>query len=239
MDKFLYNYIVSDLMENIRIKQAQNLIDKASEKNNQIVPFKKPQNGTINVENFENLFKDIIHAEEFIYSSLPSHNLSNKEAKLFTDYLLSARKNIDSLLIDFKVIEKDKEKVDISALSSKTLFITTKNNFKKSLKKIGVDVQRIIVANVPLKIEDMKEINPKIPEPAMKGIEKKVEHAHNDIKRKINSLNPEKIIVLAEDDLNGQLLGKRAEEEYSASTYLNNNLKDLSETGLVDILTNS
>ncbi|MCL2115487.1 MAG: DUF2100 domain-containing protein [Methanobrevibacter sp.] len=223
-------------MENIRTKQAQNLIIKASEKNNQSIQFKEPQNGTINVKNFENLFKDIICAEEFIFSSLPSHNLSKEEAKLFTNYLLSARENIDSIMADFKIIEKNKDKFDISLLSSKTLFITTKNNFRKSLKKLGVDVQRIIVASVPLRIEDIKEINPKIPEPAMKGIEKKVEHIHNDIKRKIGSLNPEKIVVLAEDDLNGQLLGKRAEEEYNALIYLNNNLKELSEVDLIDML---
>ncbi|MDR2966633.1 MAG: DUF2100 domain-containing protein [Methanobacteriaceae archaeon] len=225
-------------MENIRIKQAQNLIIKASEKNNQSIQFKKPQNGTINVEIFENLFKDIIHAEEFIYSSLPSHNLSNEEAKLFTDYIISARENIDSILADFKVIKEQGDKFDISLLSSNTLFLTTKNNFKKSLKKLGVDVQRIIVASVPLIIEDIEEINPKIPKNAIKGIEKKVEHIHNDIKRKINSLNPEKIIVLAEEDLNGQLLGKRAEEKYNALIYLNNNLKDISEIELINVLTN-
>ncbi|MCL2156529.1 MAG: DUF2100 domain-containing protein [Methanobrevibacter sp.] len=226
-------------MENIRLKQAQNLINKASENKNQGLHLKKPENGTINVENFENLFKDIIHGEEFIYKSLPSHNLSGKEAELFTNYLISARENIDSILADFKVIEKDEDKFDMSSVSSKTLFITTKNNFKKSLKKLGVDVQRILVASVPLKIEDMNKINPKIPKAAMKGIEKKVEHIHNDIKRKIDSLSPEQILVLAEDDLNGQLLGKRAEEEYNASTYLDNNLKDLSETELRDILDNS
>jgi len=60
----------------------------------------------------------------------------------------------------------------------------------------------------------------------------------DDIKRKINSLDPEKIIVLAEDDLNGQLLGQRAEEEYKALIYLNNNLKDLSETELIDMIIN-
>ena len=226
-------------MENIRIKQAQNLINKASEKSFQPNQFKKARDGTINVEYFEKLFKDIICAEEYIYSSLPSHNLSSHEAELFTNYLLSARENINSILADFKVIEEETDKVDISSLSSKTLFITTKNNFKKSLKKMGVDVQRIIVASVPLKIEDINEINPKIPEKAMKGIEKKVEHIHNDIKRKINSLNPKQIVVLAEDDLNGQLLAKRAKEEYNASRYLNNNLKDFSQKELIDLLKNS
>lgn len=226
-------------MEDIRFKQAQDLLEKAATCSYGDIKLKVPQSAHIDVKKFENIFKDIISGEEFIYSSLPTHNLSKSEAKEFISYLISARDNIDSILADFKVIEKQDEKIDIAKLTDNTLFITSKNNFKKTLKKLGVDVQRIIVASIPLDVDDMKEINPKIPEAALSGIKTKVEHIHNDINRKKQSLNPEKIIVLAEDDLNGQLLGKRAEEYYDAIIHLNNNLKDLTDVDLIEIIENS
>ena len=226
-------------MEDIRFKQAQNLLEKAASRADGDIKLKVPQSGYIDVKRFENIFKDIISGEEFIYSSLPTHNLSKDEAKEFISYLISARDNIDSILADFKVIEKQDEKIDMAKATDNILFITSKNNFKKTLKKLGVDVQRIIVASVPLNVDDMKKINPKIPETALSGIKTKVEHIHNDINRKIQSINPEKIIVLAEGDLNGQLIGKRAEEYYGAIIYLNNDLKDLTDLDLIEIIENS
>jgi hypothetical protein len=226
-------------MENIRLKQAQQLLKKSAAKLKGSFKLKDPKSGHIDVKNFENIFKEIISAEEFIYTSLPTHNLSEDEAKEFTEFLVLARANIDSILADFKVIDKEEEKIDMGKLTETILFITSKNNFKKSLKKLGVDVQRIIVASVPLEVDDMKEINPKIPEQALEGIKTKVEHIHNDINRKKQSLHPEKIIVLAEEDLNGKLLGKRAEEYYDAIVHLNNDLKDLTDIELIEILENN
>lgn len=230
---------MNDLMNDIRFKQAQHLVEKAATRADGTTKLKVPQSAHIDVKRFESIFKDVISAEEFIYTSLPTHNLSKEEAEQFTKFLILARDNIDSILSDFKVIEKQTEKIDMAELIDNTLFITSKNNFKKSLKKLGIDVQRIIVASVPLDVEDMKEINPKIPEAALNGIKTKVEHIHNDINRKIKSLNPDKIIVLAEEDLNGQLLGKRAVEHYDAIVHLNNNLKDFTEIDIIEILENS
>lgn len=225
-------------MENIRLTQAQSLIEKTAGKNKKTLKLKNPKAGHIDSKKFENIFKNIISAEEFLYSSLPFHNLSKEEAKKLTDYLISAKESIDSILYDFKVINKEEKSIDMDQLTSKYLFITTKNSFKKILKNLGIDVARIIVTGVPLNIMDMKEINPKIPENALKGIEKKIEHAHNDIQRKIEALNPEKIFVLAEEDTNGILLKKRASEQYSANSYLNNNLKDLTENDFIEFIEN-
>lgn len=226
-------------MNDIRFKQAQHLVEKASTRIDGNAKLKVPQDGHIDVKKFENLFKELISAEDFLYSSLPTHDLSKEEAEEFIKSLISARDNIDSILADFKVIDKQEEKVDLGELTENVLFITSKNNFKKSLKKLGIDVQRILVASVPLDVEDMKEINPKIPEAALNGIKTKVEHIHNDINRKKQSLNPEKIIILAEDDINGQLLGKRAQEHYDAIVHLNNNLKDFTEIDIIEIIENS
>ncbi len=65
--------------------------------------------------------------------------------------------------------------------SKDLLILTTKNSFKKSITKLGVDPQRIVVAGVPLDIEDMKLLNPKIPETALLSIKKKIKHVKNDI----------------------------------------------------------
>lgn len=226
-------------MKDLRLKQAQSLLKKSAANSEENFKLKSPNASDINLKRFENIFKDLIAAEDFIYSSLPKHQLSKEEAEKFTKFLISARKNIDSILVDFNVIEKKEEKIDISNLTENILFITSKNNFKKILKKLGVDVQRIIVASVPLNVLDIKEINPKIPESALKGIETRVKHIHNDINRKKSSLHPEKVIVLAENDLNGQLLGKRAEEIYDAIIYLSDNLKDLNDIELIQLIEDS
>ena len=52
------------------------------------------------------------------------------------------------------------------------MILTTKNSFKKTITKFGVDPQRIVVAGVPLDPEDMKILNPKIPEAALDPINK-------------------------------------------------------------------
>lgn len=70
----------------------------------------------------------------------------------------------------------------------------------------------------------MRRINPKIPEGALKGIEKKIEHLKHDIERKLESL--ERVIVLGEDDKSTRLLAERAGELYGADARLRENIKD-------------
>ncbi|MDL2271369.1 DUF2100 domain-containing protein, partial [Methanobrevibacter sp. OttesenSCG-928-I08] len=214
----------------------ETLILKSTERSKTNFKLNEAESGIIDTKLSESALKNLIKSEDFIYKSLPNHQLSKEEAIEYTKYLIATRDYIDLQLVNFKVLEKEKEQINIDDLTSDILFITSKNNFKKTLKKIGVDVQRIIVADVPLVIEDMKEINPKIPENALKGINKKIEHVHNDIERKTSSLNPSKIIIIAENDINGTLLAKRAKEMYNADVYLNDNLKDLTDLDLKEIL---
>lgn len=223
-------------MKSVRVKQAQDLLLKSSKKTNRVLQLKDAEEGTIDVALFEDAFKSLIEAEEFIYKSLPSHSLTKEEAAKFTKYLIDIRNNINEQLSNFKVIEMEVEEIDLNELTSSVLFITTKNNFKKILKKLGIDVSRIIVADMPLEIDDMKKINPKIPDAALNGISKKIEHIHNDINRKKDSINPEKIIVIAEKDINGELLAQRAAEQYNASSSLVDNFKDLTENDIKSIV---
>lgn len=215
------------------MKQAQELISKVDNTTNEL---KSPKKGKIKVETFEKMFKTLIEAEEYIYTSLPSHELNEKEANDFCSELIKARESIDEILSDFGVIKKVDTKEKIKKLSQDYIFITAKNSYKKKLNKLGIDVSRILVSTVPLEAEDMLIINPKMPEKALKGIDTKIQHLKNDINKKIANLNPKKIFLISEDDLNGQLLKKRMEEKYSANCYLKENIKDLSENELLSIL---
>ena len=221
-----------------RMKQAQDLIQKSTKKSTKNTIFNEAESGIIDVKLSESALKNILKSEDFIYSSLPNYNLSKEEAIKYTHFLLAARENINEQLMNFNVINRIVDEINIDEITNDVLFITTKNNFKKTLKNLGVDVQRIIVADSPLLIEDMQEINPKIPDAALKGIGKKIEHVHNDINRKTASLKPSKIIVLAEKDINGTLLGKRSKEIYNAKIHLIDNLKDIVDTDLKEIIEN-
>jgi hypothetical protein len=223
-------------MDKNRSNQAENLIKKAGSSSNSLEIIKEAREGIINVQVFEKTMKNLIESEDFIYSSLPSHKLNLKDSKLFTKQLLDARENINEMLADFGVLEKEKSENKISDLSQGILIITTKNNFKKTLVKLGIDVQQIVVAGVPLEVEDMKEINPKIPEAALQGISKKIEHTKNDINRKIENMGLKKVLVLAEPDINGEILGKRSKEFYNAHVNLESNLKDISTDRLIEVL---
>ena len=65
------------------------------------------------------------------------------------------------------------------------LFSPAKVTSKRSLTRWGVEPQRIVVAGVPLKAEDMLLLNPNIPESALEPIKKKISHVKNDINRKM------------------------------------------------------
>lgn len=223
-------------MDKIRLKQAENLIIKASTGTNNVERMKSAQEGTINISSYEKAIKELISVEDYIYSSLPNHKLDSKNAEEFTNKLISVRENIDDILRDFGVLKKIDLEEQVDTISKEVLIILPKNNIKKSIVKLGINAQNIVVASVPLKVEDMKEINPKIPDNALKGISKKIEHINNDIKRKMESSNLKNILVLAEPDINGKLLTKRAKEMYGANIHLEDDLKNISGDKLVELI---
>ncbi len=214
-------------MEEFRIKQAQSLLRDATTSKTGEVKLKSPKEGSINVKVFEKLLNHLFEAEEFIYSSRPTHELDIETATLFTSKIIQVRTEIDEILSDFGVIDKPDSEEDIKEYSRDLLILTTKNSFKKAITKFGVDPQRIIVAGVPLDSEDMKLLNPKIPEAALVPIKKKIASVKNDIERKMEQFKLKNIIVLVENDKPGELLGKRAETLYNAQTITKENLKDI------------
>lgn len=223
-------------MEKFRIKQAQSLImDASTSKTNQLA-LKSAKEGPINVPIFEKILNNLFEAEEFIYTSRPTHKLDLEDAILFTDKIVAARNEIDEILSDFGVIEKSESEEDIKEYSKELLILTTKTGFKKTFTKFGVNPQRIVVAGVPLDTEDMKLLNPKIPDAALVSIKKKISHVKSDIERKMEQFKLKNIIVFVENDKPGQLLGKRAKALYNAQIVTKENLKDISVGEFIEIV---
>lgn len=223
-------------MEKFRLKQAETLLRDAGKSKSTKEILKTPNEGFINIDVFERILNNLIEAEEFIYSSKPFNKLDKAEAELFTGKMIDVRNDIDSILSDFDVIEKKNLEEDVKEYSKNVLILTTKSNFKKAIVKLGVDPQMVVVAGVPLNIEDMKILNPKIPEAALKPIETKIEHVKNDIERKMQQFDLDNIIVLVEKDKPGDILGKRAEELYNAKVVRKDDIKDIGAGEFISIL---
>jgi hypothetical protein len=223
-------------MENFRLKQVQMLLKEAGKSKRSEEILSPPQEGKIDSIIFKEILNELMDLEDFIYHSRPTHHLNQEDAQLFCDSLLTVRNRIDDILSDFGVIHKQDVEEEIKILSEKYLILTTKNSFKKVMTKLGADPQRIVVAGVPLQIEDMKEINPHLPENALNPIKKKITHIKNDIERKKGQFNVENILVVTEEDKAGQILAKRAQELYNAKTAAAESLKDISAPEFLKIL---
>lgn len=223
-------------MDKIRFKQAQKLITEVGKSKKSQEILKKPKEGIIDSKIFGDIINEMIDLEEFLYTSRPTHYLKLNDAQDFCAQLILIRNQIDDILADFAVIEKLNVEEEIKTLSDNYLILTTKSNFKKVLTKLAVDPQKIIVAGVPLQIEDMKTLNPRLPDNALESIEKKISHVKNDINRKKEQFNLENILVVVEKDRAGEILADRAEEIYSAEIISIEGLKDISAGEFLKLL---
>jgi hypothetical protein len=225
-------------MEKFRIKQVQSLLKESGPSLKNKDSFNEPKEGIIDSQLLADVINLLIESDEYVYQSRPDHKLTKDEAKTFCNHVLTIRSKIDVLLSDFGVIEIENLEEDVKKLSENYIFLTTKGDIKKSIVKLGVDPQRIIVAGVPLELDDMKKLNPKIPEKALEPVKKKINRVKEDIERKKSVFNTESILVTVTGDLAGQILSERAEEFYNARKIQNANLKDIEINEFLKMLRN-
>ena len=79
------------------------------------------------------------------------------------------------------------------------------NSIKKKLKSLGIEPFKIISAGGPLTIEEVKALNPKIPEKALQGIQKRIDNVFDEISKAF--ANQETIyFIQGLDEENDQML---------------------------------
>ena len=217
--------IVDDIMDRtenskILIKRAIDAIskmDEASLKNTKYkstasksITYKDAKSGNIDINEFKKAMYALIEADDYLYKKAPHHELNDDEAKLFCKLTLQTQKHLNNVLKGFG-FEFEESILDINAL-----YIVSNKKLLKNLKNKEPNLNIISTEGV-LEPEDMKVVNPKIPEKALKGIEKKCNIVKEQISKLINNINPSKVIVVVDEGNKGdELIYMRAKELYGA-----------------------
>ncbi|AEF96967.1 DUF2100 domain-containing protein [Methanotorris igneus] len=203
-----------------RVEDSKNLIIKAISTISEIermgkpsadsktISYKDAKAGKINVDEFKKAIYALIEADEFLYKKAPLHELNEEEAKEFCRLILKAERHLNNVLKDFGFEFEEKE------IDKNALYIVSNKKLFRKLKDKNPDLN-VICTEGMLDIEDMKTINPNIPEKALEGIKKKIEITKNNIAKRIEKTKPSKVVVVVEDKAD-ELIYNRAKELYNA-----------------------
>lgn len=168
------------------------------------------KSGRINVKELKESIYLLIECDDYLYRTAPHHQLDDKEAQKFCKLIIQCRKHLDNILKDFGY------DIPVSSLKTDVLYIVSSNKLLKSLKNKNPSLN-IISTEGPLEPEDMKIINPKIPDKSLEGIRKKCSIKKEEIEKLIKKLNPSEIIVIVEEgNIGDELVYKRSKELYGA-----------------------
>jgi hypothetical protein len=192
---------ISTISEMEKIKTEKTTTDKT-------ISYKDAKPGKINVDEFKKAIYALIGADGFLYKKAPLHELNEEEAKKFCKLILKAEKHLNNVLKDFGFEFEEKE------IDKDALYIVSNKKLFRKLKDKNPDLN-VICTEGMLDVEDMKVINPNIPEKALEGIKKKIEITKNNIAKRIEKTKPSKVMVIVEDKAD-ELIHKRAKELYNA-----------------------
>jgi hypothetical protein len=85
------------------------------------------------------------------------------------------------------------------------------NSIKAKLKALGVEAQNIIVAGGPMHVDDLKALNPNIPDKALAGVQRKIDGIIQNLSDAVKA-GKTVLAALAEQEENDQLIRKRLPE---------------------------
>lgn len=160
---------------------------------------------------------ELVELRTFIRKIVPKYAMDEEGRNFFISHLKALRGNLLPLFSRFLGTTKEEEKEakeqdltkKIQELSESTNFVmVSSNSAKKTLKGMGFDARLILVTGGPLVAEDYKVVNPKIPESAMKGINKKCQRILEEIKS-INWEEKDLIFIKEKNNPADDLIEKR------------------------------
>ncbi len=208
--KILIKRAIDTISKMDEMSSKENRCKITASKSIKSITYKDAKSGNINVDEFKRAMYALIEADDYLYKKAPNHDLNDDEAKLFCKLIIQTQKHLNNVLKGFGFEFEEK------VLDTKALYIVSNKKLLKNLKNKEPNLNIISTEGV-LEPEDMKIVNPKIPEKALKGIEKKCNIVKEQISKLINNINPSKVIVVVDEGNKGdELIYLRAKELYGA-----------------------
>ncbi|MHA1631223.1 MAG: DUF2100 domain-containing protein [Candidatus Freyarchaeota archaeon] len=158
------------------------------------------------VDKITSAVDDLITLWSIIRRSSPSHVLNGDEEKSFIERLKRASLRLSEALERLDVKESGLEGLEssLSTLSPHTtLILVASPSLRKKLLGMGIPRSRVLAIGGPLTVDDMKKLNPDIPDQAVKGLEARIERFWRDLERRAKEIK-DIILLLGE--------GKRADD---------------------------
>ncbi len=170
------------------------------------------------IESILDSIDDLIELKVLIRKIAPNYKINEKVYQKFLSKLKTLKKNLDPLFSHYlnaenlnkreEFIKNQKEKIK-KALSKDNIAIISSNSAKKILKNMGIDPRKLIITGGPLFFEDYKEVNPQIPDSALKGIKKKCNNLIQEIKNRNWNKNKNLYFLYEKGDLSDELTLKK------------------------------
>jgi precorrin-4 methylase len=129
---------------------------------------------------------------------------SNSPKSIVTNHKLDSK--------DASSVNTKKESIEtgvelLQTIGENYLFIGS-NSIKKQLKGLGVEPNKIIVAGGPVHVDDLKKLNPNIPDAALQGYQKKIDVVVKTLKDAFTT-GKKVIFCMSPADENDQIIAGR------------------------------
>ncbi|MBS7287837.1 MAG: DUF2100 domain-containing protein [Candidatus Freyarchaeota archaeon] len=146
-----------------------------------------------------------------IRASAPRLVLRGREEEEFVEKLLLAQRSLSDLLsiIGFSLRKNELNNVLSGLNPSETLLLVVSPSFMRRLVGAGVPRERVIAIGGPLSAEDAKELSPRLPEEAVRGVEARLQSFWRELERKVRGIRTV-LLILEKSGRVDELIAKRA-----------------------------
>ncbi|MHA1271743.1 MAG: DUF2100 domain-containing protein [Candidatus Helarchaeota archaeon] len=160
------------------------------------------------IDNILKIFDNSLKLKVLIREKSPFYKLDDYDLNFISSILFNLKSYIDNLSHSLKIdpTQHQINKFDLNLLLDGFIIFTSKTVSKKLLN-LGISKNKLLMITSPLSIDDLKIVNPNIPQERLLIINKQIEKNWNNIDSVINSNDQLKFFFIDEkDDIANQLI---------------------------------
>ncbi|MHA1230412.1 MAG: DUF2100 domain-containing protein [Candidatus Helarchaeota archaeon] len=166
-----------------------------------------------NIQNISNIVKNSLELKILLRKKSPHFVLTDNDLLELNKTLTGLEQNIQQIRDSLKIYPIIDRKISLSIKEFKeALIFLTSKNIQKELLKFEIPKTNMLLISSPLSIDDIKKINPKIPDSNLNNLERQINKIWDNINAKIKSTQYKKIYFIKEEKLANELIEKKLTE---------------------------